>query len=179
MGFSISWLAVPATAKNSTLDALGLTETTERQQLPESAFAGASLPTGWYLVWFEDPSPAALKPESLRALSLHGKVVACQVEEHAMVSTAACWVDGKEQWFVARDAEDGMTNLDVMGNPPPVFEEIRSARLQLQGSRTDVDHVFDVPLALAEALVGFRHDASFDDSEEEMFSVLLDRPGLG
>ncbi|KAF1042734.1 MAG: hypothetical protein GAK35_02544 [Herbaspirillum frisingense] len=173
MEFSVSWLAVPVIAKDSALAALGLMETKQRESLPESAFVGASLPTGWYVVCFDQPSPVALKPESLRTLSMHAKVVACQVEEHAMVSTAACWMDGKEQWFVVHDAEDGLTHLDVMGNPPAAFEEIRSGKLRLQENHADVDHVFDAPLALAESVVGFRHDAAFDDGEEEMFAVLV------
>ncbi|MFJ3057219.1 hypothetical protein [Herbaspirillum sp. NPDC087042] len=121
MGFSISWLAAPSDKKEMVLSALGLTETNQRQSLPESARAGIALPTGWYAVWFDHPSPSALKPEFLRMLSAGTTIVACQVEEHAMVSTAACWENGKEQWFIAHDAEDGMTNLDVMGNPPVFF----------------------------------------------------------
>ncbi|NUU01696.1 hypothetical protein [Herbaspirillum robiniae] len=178
MGFSVSWLAIPVTAKDSALATLGFVETNEREWLPESSLVGASLPTGWYVVCFEHPSPAALKPESLRLLSRQAIEVACQVEEHAMVSTSACWSDGKEQWFVVHDAEDGPTNLEVVGNPPAALEEIRLAKLRLQESQRNVDHVFDVPLALAESLVGFRHDAAFDDSEEGMFAVLARGRGV-
>jgi len=170
LGFSVSWLAVPEAEKDNTLSILGLVETNKKEPLPESMFDGALLLTGWYVVCFDHSSPSALKPESLRVLSTHSQVIACQIEEHAMVSTAACWLDGVEQWFVAHDAEDGLTN--VMGNPPAMFEEIRSTKLQLQGGNDGVDHIFDIPLELAETLVGFRHDASFDD-EDEMFSILM------
>ena len=172
MGFSVSWLAVHENARNNTLSSIGLVETDRREFLPESAFDGVLLTTGWYVVWFNNASPSALKPESLRVLSAHTEVIACQIEEHSMVSTATCWRDGVEQWYVAHDAEEGLTNLEVLGSPPAMLEEIHSAKLQLQGMNEDIDNIFDVPLALAEELVGFRHDASFDD-EEEMFSILM------
>ncbi|MBP1317525.1 hypothetical protein [Herbaspirillum sp. 1130] len=175
MGFSISWLATPSDKKEIVLSALGLAETNQRQSFTETARAGIALPTGWYVVWFDTPSPSALKPEFLRMLSASTKIVACQIEEHAMVSTAACWENGKEQWFIAHDAEDGVMSLDVMGNPPVFFDEVRAEMLQLQDGRTDVDYVFDVAIMLAERLVGFRHDAAFDENEEEMFFVLSQR----
>lgn len=176
MGFSISWLAAPSDKKEFVLGALGLTETNQRQSFPESARAGIALPTGWYAVWFDHPSPSTLKPEVLRMLSASTKIVACQVEEHAMVSTAASWENGKEQWFIAHDGEDGITSLDVMGNPPVFFDEVRVEMLQLQEGRTDVDYVFNVPIMLAERIVGFRHDMAFDENDEEMFLVLSQRP---
>lgn len=173
MGFSVSWLAVPEAEKNNALKALGLAESNERQAVPESEFVGAVLATGWYLVWFDDASPAALKPESLRALSARTELLACQIEEHSMCSTAAHWVNGIERWFVAHDAEDGLTNLEVTGSPPAALESIRIKHLQLQEGASNVDHVFDIPLALAETLVGFRHDASYDDADGEIFTVLV------
>mgnify|MGYP006951085973 CR=1 FL=1 len=175
MGFSVSWLAIPIVQKDRALSTLGLVETSAREFLPESPFVACALPTGWYVLCFDEPSPAALKPESLRLLSRDCPVIACQIEEHAMVSTAACWVSGKEHWFVVHDAEDGLTNLDVMGSPPAALDEIHRRKLLLQEGRADVDHLFDVPLDLAQSLVGFRHDAGFDDSDDEMFCVLVAR----
>ena len=98
--------------------ALGLVETDVREGVPESSLLGSDLATGWYLLWFDEPSPAALKPEVLRSISTGSELFACQIEEHAMCSTAAYWVDGAERWFVAHDSEDGLTNLEVLGSPP-------------------------------------------------------------
>lgn len=172
MGFSIAWLSVPGAAKDKTLAALGLVETTQREEYPESPLVGALLPTGRYVIWFEDASPAAFKPEVLRELSTGTELLACQIEEHAMCSTAAHWDNGVERWFIAHDAEDGLTNLEVIGVPPAAFEPIRIKQFQLQERRSDVDFIFDVPLSLAEAIVGFRHDAAFENEEGGMFRVL-------
>jgi hypothetical protein len=172
MGFSVAWLAVPGRAKAETLRALGFRETDDREDVPESPLLGSDLPTGWYLLWFDEASPAALKPESLRSISSGTELFACQVEEHAMCSTAAHWVDGAERWFVAHDSEDGLTSLEVVGSPPAALEPIHAKQMALQEGVTDVDYVFDVPLALAETFVGFRHDGAFDDADGEMFTVL-------
>ncbi len=168
MGFSVAWLAVPARAKDQTLNALGLVETGGREDVPEGPLLGSDLPTGWYLLWFDEPSPAALKPEFLRSISAGTELFACQIEEHAMCSTAAHWVNGVEQWFVAHDSEDGLTNLEVVGTPPSALEAIRTKQVALQGGSSDVDYVFDVPLALAHSFVGFRHD----EESGGMFTVL-------
>jgi len=172
MGYSIAWLAVPEKVKAETLRALGLEETGEREDVPESPLLGANLATGWYLVWFDEASPAALKPESLRSISSGTELITCQVEEHAMCSTAAHWIDGAEQWFVVHDSEDGLTSLEVIGNPPASLEPIRARQMALQEGVNDVDYIFDVPLAVAETFVGFRHDGTFDDGAGEMFTVL-------
>jgi len=89
-----------------------------------------------------------------------------------MCSTAAHWIDGAEQWFVVHDSEDGLTSLEVIGNPPASLEPIRARQMALQEGVNDVDYIFDVPLAVAETFVGFRHDGTFDDGAGEMFTVL-------
>ena len=92
-----------------------------------------------------------------------------------MCSTAAHWVDGAERWFVAHDSEDGLTSLEVIGSPPAALKPIHAKQMALQEGETEVDYVFDVPLALVESFVGFRHDGAFDDANGEMFTVLAAR----
>lgn len=175
MGFSVAWLAVPKKAKAETISALGLRETEVREEMPESPLLGADLATGWYLLWFDRASPAALKPESLRRISSGTELITCQVEEHAMISIASHWVDGAERWCVMHDSEDGLTNLEVIGSPPAALEPIRTKLMALQNGVTNVDYVFDVPVELAEVFVGFRHDSAFDDEDGKMFTVLAPR----
>jgi len=90
-----------------------------------------------------------------------------------MCSTASYRAGGMERWFVAHGAEDGLTNPEVARVPPAAFDSIRARQLQSQEGTDGVDHVFDVPLALVEPLVGYRHDASIDDSDEDMFAFAL------
>jgi hypothetical protein len=175
MGFSVAWLAVPKAAKAETLKVIGLRETDMQEEMPESPLLGSDLATGWYLLWFDEVSPAALKPEFLRKISAGTELIACQVEEHVMSSTAAHWVDGTERWFVAHDSQDGLTNLEVIGTPPAILEPIRAKRMALQEGVTDVDYVFNVPVELAETFVGFRHDRVGDNADVMMFTVLVPR----
>jgi glutathionyl-hydroquinone reductase len=174
MGFSISWLAIRGAKALSALSQLGLEETDSRELVPESPVSAVTLETGWYVIFFNDASPAALQPEVLRRLSQLSTVVTCQVEEHAMVSTAAEWQDGKEVWYVMHDAEDGPTNLDSVGQLPSSFESVRNAQLA-KNSSANVDYVFDVPVMLAQEITGFRHD-DFLESEDGRFTVLRPCP---
>jgi glutathionyl-hydroquinone reductase len=173
MGFSISWLATPSKNANDVLGHLGLSETGSKEWMPESPVVAAKVETGWYVIFFNDANPKALKPEILRKLSASANVVVCQVEEHAMVSAAAEWQEGKEVWYVMHDSEDGLTNLDSSGVLPVVYAAIRDSQLAKQTS-SRVDHVIDVPILLAQHLTGFRHDEGFDDAVVEPFTVLCE-----
>jgi hypothetical protein len=175
MGFSVAWLAVPEKAKVATLTTLGLRETDVREDMPESPLLGSDLATGWYLLWFDEISPAALKPEFLRMISSGTELITCQVGEHAMCSIATHWVDGAERWFVAHDFEDGLTSLEVIGSPPAALDAILTEHMALQQGVTDVDYVFDVPVVLAETIVGFRHDRAGTDADSGTFTVLAPR----
>jgi hypothetical protein len=163
-------------AVSAVLSQLGLAETEEREWMPESDIVLTHMPTGWCVVYFNDVNPSALRPESLQALSARTELVACQIEEHAMCSTAAKWQGGAERWFVAHDADDGLENLDVVGDPPTELKAIRDAQALLQRQSSGTDYFFDVPLKLAHREVGFRHDHAFDEAESEPFTVLTKRP---
>lgn len=173
MGFSISWLAIRNTHAAEALSQLKLQKTESRESIPESPVSAVSLDTGWFVVFFNEVSPKALKPEALQALSAFTTVVTCQVEEHVMVSSASEWRGGKEIWYVMHDAEDGLEDLDSIGELPPTFESIRETQLAKQASG-DADYVFDVPINLAQSITGFRHDIDIK-SDEEPFMVLRAR----
>jgi len=75
---------------------LKLAATAERESMPESDFVAMTTARDWFVVFINDPSPKQLKPEALKLLSKLTEVVACQVEEHVMCSTAAYWENGAE-----------------------------------------------------------------------------------
>jgi hypothetical protein len=172
MSFSVAWIGIPEAAASDALSQLGFAETDIREWMPESEIVSLRTPTGWYVILFNDVNPSALRPEALKSLSARTHVIACRIEEHAMCSTAASWENGSERWFVAHDAEDGLDNLEVVGDPPPVLDQIRDEQAQLQRQSARVDYFFDVPLKLAHREVGFRHDDAFDEAESEQFIVL-------
>ncbi|HEU4886189.1 MAG TPA: hypothetical protein VFT45_28375 [Longimicrobium sp.] len=157
------------------LEELGLSPTGEVEEVPDSPVGCAALPTGWFLV-FVNRGTLAFSDEPLPALSAGCKVVFCAVEEHVMSSLAACYVDGQVAWQVAHDSEKGTYHLDSRGDLPAEFDEIFHAAKHEQdlagGEKADVDCIHDVPIDLAKAITGFRHDEKTPGLDAEPFKVL-------
>jgi len=106
MGFSVSWLAVHGKSADQVRQQLGLQQTGQREEIPESPVLAADLPTGWYLVFANRCDYA--ENAGLRRLSLDCEVVACSVEEHVMVSAASGWKDGRNTWAITHDSQQGV-----------------------------------------------------------------------
>jgi hypothetical protein len=174
MGFSISWIAFQGKGKADVLAAIGLVDTGEAEEANEAPVSGAVLPTGWYVAFFNDYSYVAA--ERLATLSAGCSVVVCQVDEHVMASAVFVYEDGLKRCSVSQESEKGRYDLSVDGDPPEMFSALRDRLLQQQddagGSAADVDYVFDVPVQLAAALSGYRHDRWKFDWGEPMFSRL-------
>jgi hypothetical protein len=170
MGFSISWIAFQTNDKHRVLSSIGLVDTGEADEANESPASGAVLPTGWYVVFFNDYAFAT--PERLAKFSAGRTVIACQVEEHVMASASFLYENGRRAWSVTHESERGPYDLSVDGEPPALFSSLRDVLLKQQedagGENADVDFVFDVPVQLAAELCGYRHDrAKFDWGEPE------------
>jgi hypothetical protein len=79
-----------------------------------------------------------------------------------MASSAELWSDGRRKWRLSHEGEDGPEGLDVEGEPPASFAAIREAMEQAQvaagGDEADVDYIFEIPLKVAQAIVGYKHD---------------------
>jgi hypothetical protein len=129
VGISISWLAVRGAERDIGLGALGLAETGERDEFPtESAIQGAALADGWYVVVFDRYGHAVLNDETLRRVSEVGEVgevVAGMADEHVMCSYSGAWQDGQRVWCAMHDAQEGIRHLDVEGQMPRGFDQIR------------------------------------------------------
>ncbi|MCP5367585.1 MAG: hypothetical protein H6906_08755 [Hyphomicrobiales bacterium] len=121
---------------------------------------------GTWTVFFalEDDFDAGLDHDGrLAALAGEAEVLYCLPDAGTMTSLCSGWTGGRMTWRVWHDGLTGESaHLEVDGTPPPPFEAIRD-RLLADQRRADadgatVDHMFDVPVALFEALTGFRHD---------------------
>src|SRR5215472_7624048 len=172
MGYSISWIAARAPASD-VCDRLGLRPTGEQVEIPEAPIAGARLSTGWYLVVAARCDHPLITGRSLGLVSAEADVVACSIEEHVMYSQSSFWSGGGRVWSIAHDAQRSIDHLEVSGELPPFFVEIRNRRFGEQsaqrGAAPAVDFVFDVPLEVAQRLVGFKHDVA---GGPESFDVL-------
>ncbi len=166
MGYAISWLAVRTEEPESLLSRLQLTRTGEEDALFETAVSGGPLKSGWYLVVANNSAHRIVQEATLAALSKAYELVACSVEEHVMISTAAYWRSGEAAWTITHDSSRGVFDLGVSGIPPATVEQHKARCVaeqeQAGGQNADVDYLFDVPLEVAKGLTGFKHDEVTD-----------------
>ncbi|MCC2970783.1 hypothetical protein [Massilia sp. IC2-476] len=162
MGFSIAWIAIRGKSKEDILAQLGLADTGAPDEANESPVSGAALPGGGYLVFFNDMAHPAVQAESMARLSEGAEALGCQVEEHIMASAAFQYRDGVKLWDVAHLSDEGLYHLAVDGAPPAllatIHAEMKATQDEQGGLEADVDCLFEVPLMLANALSGYRHD---------------------
>lgn len=143
---------------------LGFCRTGEFEEIPESLMTGAGLPSGWYVVIVNRFD--FIDGVRLDRLSIGAEVVTCAVEDHVMISAASGWSNGQRQWWIRHEAERNVRHLETVGALPPDFAAIRDRLGRKQdtaGRAPVVDYIHAVPIELAKALTGFRHDDCPDD----------------
>jgi hypothetical protein len=113
--------------------------------------------------------------ETLCRVSEVGEVIAGMAEEHVMCSYAGAWQHGQRVWCAMHDAQEGIRHLDVEGQMPRGFDQIRDHLLSQQdaedGAVAEVDYVYDIPLDTARLVSGF----SWSETEPEDGFVVLRR----
>jgi hypothetical protein len=178
MGYSLSWVAVRGKTAEEVLRELGLRATGEREEIPESPIVAAKLNDQLYLVLANNDSRFA-EDEGLRRLSVGCELISCFVEEHVMCSRAAAWKGGEERWSVSHDAQIGIEHLEAKGALPSSYSGIRDRLAAERGKAGPdaADFLFDVPVELAKAETGFRHDQDCPGGAAEPFEVLVSDGG--
>jgi hypothetical protein len=175
MGYAITWCAVREEAADQLLSHLGLSATGETEDDPESRFSTARLTTGWRLIWSNEYACPILT-KSVPTFSGGHEVLMCQIEEHVMASSAELWMSGTRKWWLSHEGEDGPKGLETDGEPPQCFASIRArmedARRAEGGDEADVDYIFEIPLEVAQALVGFKHDENYEAAVQGNFMIL-------
>jgi hypothetical protein len=175
MGYSITWCAVRDEVADQLLSHLGLSVTTETEEIPESPFSMARLRTGWRLIWSNKYACPVLTTAPA-ASPVTAEFFLCQVEEHVMASSAELWYGGRRRWRVSHEGEDGPKGLDTEGELPGCFASIRDEMENAQqaegGDDAGVDYLFEIPLKVAQVLVGFKHDEDYESVIGGKFIVL-------
>jgi hypothetical protein len=175
MGYAVTWCAVREEAADQLLSHFGLSSTGETEEDPESRFSTAKLTTGWRLIW-SNKYACPILAKSLPTFSGGHEVVLCQIEEHVMASSAELWISGNRRWLVSHEGENGPKGLEAEGDLPQCFTSIRKEMEEAQsaegGDDADVDYIFEIPLKLAQALVGFKHDENHASAVKGSFAVL-------
>lgn len=177
MGFAISWLAVQGKDPDHVLETLGLSRTGETEEFPDSELTCAELPGAWFLVAINRFDSPLSSEATLASLSIDCRLVACKVEEHVMYSAASGFENGARVWHVEHDAQQDTYHLSSQGTPPPELAHFHAILKKQQdeagGADADVDHIFDVPVALAEAITSYRHDRMPELDNAEPFEILV------
>jgi hypothetical protein len=158
MGWAVTWCAVREENAEEFLNQLGLSPRGETEELTGSLILMAKLDTGWRVIWYNKYNCPFLRPRDLAALSCGKDVVLCLLEERVMASSSEMWSQGKRKWWVSHEGEDGPKGLATDGDLPESLFAIRKEMEEAQraaGDDADVDYICEIPLKLAEALVGF------------------------
>ena len=175
MGYAISWIAFKDKTAAQTAELLALSPTGEYEEMPESMFSGVLLDNEWYVVVINDYAHEFVRERTLQRVSATAEVVAAAIEEHVMFSSAESWKNGNLIWKVTHASESGPRHLEEHGTLPERYLSVKERLLAAQqredeGAR-EVDYVFDLPLELAEAIVGFKHDKVLDARFETLKPV--------
>ncbi|RYE43173.1 MAG: hypothetical protein EOP24_29545 [Hyphomicrobiales bacterium] len=178
MGFHVGWISVKGKTPKEVQADLGLSETGEREFMPESELTGAQLPSGWYLIFVNDLAARELKDDVLVHLSRGAEVMSFLVEEASMVSVAKGFSDGRQEWQVVHDSSQGLGHLETEGHLPASFSVVRDQLLGELKSAGDhsADYLFDVPADLSKSITGYRHDEDVEGADGDPFAVLERRP---
>lgn len=178
MGTSTSWIAIEGMNLEQLGDALGLAPaptdwTNDGTELPHVA---AMLPTGWVLLVRRlERDGLVADRELLAQLSRSSRVVGCDEESHVMYSACSEWRDGREVWAVIHAADEAQDHLATRGDLPAGWTAARDESLTSQArSGQDVDYIFEIPLAVAKLVVGYRLESDDDDALD--YVTLLRRP---
>ena len=98
-----------------------------------------------------------------------------------MFSQATGWRNGRRLWVVTHEGEQGPVGIAEEGVLPPEYPPIRDrlvARQETDGGATaEVDWLFEIPLALVQTFVGYRHDEPSPAYAARGFEVLELEPG--
>lgn len=171
MGFGVALIAVRGVDTDTLYQRYGVRRTGQCEEIAESPVCGASVSTGWQLLYLNDyPRPHS---ELLAKLSVNAELLFCDVNETCMSSFATGWENGLEKWTVFHDAQQSQSHLVTDGELPGCYNAIRDAKLREQTNDGDyVDHIFDVPIDLFARLTGIRYDMDLPNSTGEDYETL-------
>ncbi|VXC73451.1 hypothetical protein [Sphingomonas sp. 8AM] len=154
MGYRISQLAAKAD-KAAVLSHLGLTDTGEIDEANEAPLSAAELPGGWTIVWANDCDWA----DASRLTGMTPRPAVATLMVHEGVMAADLHVDdGAARWSLSyRGDEEGELAGDWPASFAPIVAEAQARERDDEGG--EVDHLFDIPVAIMEAITGHRYDA--------------------
>jgi hypothetical protein len=157
MGARLNWLAVESADTSELLTRLGLAARGIASEESGAPLACAEFPGGWLVLVSTD---MGLDLDRMSAsASAESLVLACEIEEHVMVSRLRGFRGGAQVWSITHDPDVDPHGASVEGEPPP-FADLRAtlAAEQAKDADGEVDYMFDLPVRLGQRLCGYAHD---------------------
>lgn len=160
MGWMASWVGVQGVSRETVMEALSFEETGDMVEPGSRAcdFSVGEVDDGWVIVFSEDFDWGT--PARVVELSRLGPAVGLQFEDKVEMTSIACGAEnGVELWRVSHVNEPGR-EIEVSGNPPAAFTEIRDRVLEDQeADKTGgVDYIHELPLEVAKSVCGYMAD---------------------
>lgn len=126
---------------------------------PDPAWRAGEIPDGWFVVFaVRHPQPPEFDDRRLGELSGGAELILVTVEEHAAVSAVSGWRNGSRIWTAESDGQKGDDHLAASGDLPSAYPALRDALRPAADEDDAGGDPFEIPLALASELTGFRHD---------------------
>ena len=176
MGYSLSWTAVNGRSPEEVHRVLGVRPTGRSGSYGKHPLVGRQLPNGWYIVIADSCDDRIVHKDVLAQLSDGRQAIACFLEEHVMFSSCSFWNKGKKEWSVEHESERGVFDVKTSGKVPESFSMLKERLIREQkaegGENADVDHIFDLPLELANQYTGFKHDEGVEGDADEVYEIL-------
>ncbi|MCQ0970321.1 hypothetical protein MLD63_07780 [Paracoccus sp. TK19116] len=146
MGFEVTLLLIAADNADRVLKAAGLQDTGDLDEYSEAPFSGATLDRH-YLIWanWDDDM---MSEEDFARLSRTAPILTCDVSESSAFSACRAWRDGRMAWGIWHDGSTG-GDVDFAGDLPASAAALIERYRATQAAETDnVDHLFEIPVAL-------------------------------
>lgn len=158
MGWNLSYLAVRGVPPAVARERIGVRSTGEFEVFHESDFNGIAIEGGWYVVLTRDLG--LIDWLELDAVSAGAELVTCMLSSTVMVSSAACWRDGRRIWSIEHpERGGGEYRLIAEGALPESYASIleRLVARQVEADRLNdnVDYIFNVPVDVAGSVTRF------------------------
>jgi hypothetical protein len=176
----VGWIAVEGMDHDRILDTLGLVPAPDA---PKPKASICDLPNGWSVLFTVDfgfPTP-----ERLALLSAEGTAIAVSADERSMFSVVRGYQRGQAAFAIEHDGgSQGERHIETAGKVPAEWAAVLDQASRKQDEEDqgtgEVDHLFDAPMALAEALCGYRHDRPWPEGQEQQMTLLIQKksPGL-
>jgi hypothetical protein len=180
VGFNMSWIFVDHIDLNELYAALDVKSTGEAADPYDLGtgrvpLAGLKPKEGWCAIFghysFVLDITIGTDPPRLMHLPAKSRAVSCVVLEHANISYASLWQDGRQIWEVRdQPSKDEPNHLVFWGDLPTSFvgiwgaalEKRRISEAEAKSKPNDcwgpTDNVFSVPLDTAASITEFRHN---------------------